>query len=287
MNTDSRVSIVIATHNRRERLGATLERLTAQRAPIVVVDNASNDGTPAMIGVRFPNVQLVRLSRNAGAFARTIGVERTSTPYIAFADDDTWWLPGSLERGAAIFDQHPRIGLLNARVTVNGDKRRDPACERMEQVPCEDEIPGVPIAFFMAGACMVRRCAFLESGGYEPRFVIGAEETLLAIDLRKKGWLLRYVPSLRVRHDPCPIGRNATLRRRRVIRNRLWTAWMRLTPTDALHITANATVRAVRDSEFRSALIDAVGGLPWALGRRECVDAALSAQVRGLWSSDA
>ena len=287
MSVASRVSVVIATRNRRERIRATLERLTAQPAHIIVVDNGSDDGTPEMIEACFPNVQLVRLSRNAGASARTIGVSQASTPYIAFSDDDTCWLPGSLERGTAIFEQHPRIGLLNARVTINGDDRCDPTCERMQQTTCDDGMPGVPIAFFMAGACMARRCAFLECGGYEPRFLIGAEETLLAIDMRRSGWGMRYVPSLGVRHDPSPEGRNTVLRRRRVIRNRLWTAWMRLTTADALHITADVTVRAVSDPEFRSALIDAIGGLPWALGRRECVDAALSAQIRGLWSSEA
>jgi GT2 family glycosyltransferase len=232
-------------------------------------------------------VKVVRLERNAGAFARNVGARHASTPYIAFCDDDTWWLPGSIERGADILDAFPRVALLNARVTVNGEDRCDPACERMAEALCDDGVPGVPITFFMAGSCMVRRESFLEAGGYEPRFLIGGEETLLSIDLLQNGWSMRYVPALKVRHDPCPVERNGATRRRLVIRNRLWTAWMRLAPMDALRVTAEVIAQATHDRLFRYALIDAANGFSWAIRHRKSIDRASSAHIRSLWGREA
>jgi GT2 family glycosyltransferase len=286
MTARGHTTVVIATRNRKDCIHATLRRLTPQSFKIAVVDNASEDGTAAMIGKEFPSVHVIRMPVNEGAFARTIGAKQSSTPYIAFCDDDTWWLPGSIERGEEIFDAYPRVGLLNACVTVNGEERCDPACELMAHGLRDDGIPGAPIACFLAGSCMVRREAFLHSGGYERRFVIGAEETLLAIDLQRNGWLMRYVPSMTVRHDPCPMERNPALRRRFVFRNRLWTAWMRLAPADAWRVTADAMLRALRDRTLRRALIDAVRGLPWAIARRRGIDTVLSAQVRAMLSVD-
>ena len=43
---------------------------------------------------------MVALPVNAGAVARTTGVRHTTTPYVAFADDDSWWEPGALDRAA-------------------------------------------------------------------------------------------------------------------------------------------------------------------------------------------
>ncbi|MEV4708894.1 glycosyltransferase [Actinoplanes sp. NPDC049316] len=43
--------------------------------------------------------------------ARTIGVRRLDTPYVAFCDDDTWWEPGSLRVAAELLDAYPRIGV--------------------------------------------------------------------------------------------------------------------------------------------------------------------------------
>src|SRR5947208_1837668 len=104
-----RVTVVVMTRNRWPDLSQTLPR---HEPPVVVVDNGSDDGTPDRVREAFPCVEVVALDTNLGAPARNIGVERARTPYVAFADDDSWWAPGSLERAARIFDAHPRLGLL-------------------------------------------------------------------------------------------------------------------------------------------------------------------------------
>ena len=76
-----RISIVVLTHNRKTELLRTLTQLSDVRdIPIIVVDNASADGTADAVTKRFPRVELVRLSHNAGAAGRNAGVHAATTP---------------------------------------------------------------------------------------------------------------------------------------------------------------------------------------------------------------
>ena len=71
------VTVVVATRDRADELESCLERLVAlpERPGIIVVDNASSDGTPKAVRAAFPAVQVVALPRNLGAVARSMGVE--------------------------------------------------------------------------------------------------------------------------------------------------------------------------------------------------------------------
>src|SRR5215218_4297010 len=115
-----RVGIAVVTRDRRDSLLATLERLRAlpQRPPIVVVDNASGDGTAEAVRAAFPDVTVRRLEANVGAAARTLGAELLHTPVVAFADDDSWWEPDALDAIADAFERHPRLAVVAARVLV-------------------------------------------------------------------------------------------------------------------------------------------------------------------------
>src|SRR2546423_43940 len=101
------ITVVIATRDRAAPLGHTLDRL--RRLPdhpeIIVVDNGSTDGTPDVVHRHFPGVRLLALGHNLGAGARNVGVRAARTRYVAFCDDDSWWLPDSLTRAAAMFDR--------------------------------------------------------------------------------------------------------------------------------------------------------------------------------------
>lgn len=82
---DARVTVVVMSRDRREELVATLGR---HRAPVVLVDNGSTDGTAAAVRAAHPHVTVVEARRNLGAAARTLGARLAATPYVAFADDD-------------------------------------------------------------------------------------------------------------------------------------------------------------------------------------------------------
>ncbi len=273
-------TVVIATYNRCAVLDRTLAKLSAlpERPPVIVVDDGSTDDTSALVARRHPGVRVVRLAHNAGAAARTAGVRAAATRYVAFCDDDCWWRPGALARAAALLDAHPGVALLNARVLVR-DERVDEACRLMaaSPLPKRSACPGSAIASFMAGASVVRREAFLAAGGYHARYHIGAEESLLALDLLARGWEMIYVDELVVQHDPAAQGRVPERRRRLVMRNRLWTAWLRRSWRGAFRATAALVRSAAHDRVARAALREAVRGLPWVLRERHPVDARVEA----------
>src|SRR3954465_13790453 len=129
----ARIGVVVATRDRRETLLATLPRLlrAPERPPVVVVDNGSSDGTADAVRSAFPEITVIRSEVNLGAGARTLGVRRLDTEYVAFADDDSWWAPGGLGRAVELLARHERVGLVAARVLVGDDERLDPVCAAM------------------------------------------------------------------------------------------------------------------------------------------------------------
>src|SRR5947209_19735363 len=151
------VSVVMITRNRRDQVLRTLPKLAALpgRPPVVVVDNGSTDGTPDTVERTFPDVCVVRLDRNAGAAGRNIGVRAVTTPYVAFADDDSWWSPDAISRATSLLDANPRLALVAARVLVGPNLVTDPACVAMANSPLAAP-PGAPgrsvLGFIACGA---------------------------------------------------------------------------------------------------------------------------------------
>ena len=260
----TKVSVVVLTYNRREEVLRTLTHLSAlaERPAIVVVDNASTDGTAAAVARAFPEVTVVRQEKNRGAAGRNAGVERVRTPFIAFSDDDTWWASGALTRAVEILERYPRLAAVTAQVLVGADARADPVSREMAASPLgADGLPGPRLLGFLAGASVFRRDAFVEAGGYEPRLFIGAEEKLLAYTLAERGWSLAYVPELIVHHHPSR-ARDPAARSIILARNELWIAWLRRPIAVALRHTWRTPPRA---------LWRALAGLPWIVRARRAL----------------
>jgi len=243
------ISIVVLTYNRCEEVCATLKRLLAVSAafgglPIIVVDNASTDGTAQRIAHEFPQVELVRTVANVGAAGRNLGVQRVHTPYVAFSDDDTFWSRTALEEAAGILDDHPDIAIINARVLVGEQAHDDPACQVMATSPLApiNEV-GPQLIGFMAGACVVRASSFRQAGGYWAPLFIGGEETLLAWDILEQGGRIVYAPAVVTHHWPSS-NRDAARRRHLIARNDIWTAWLRLPVDMALRRSAEVFKKA-------------------------------------------
>ena len=275
--------MVIATRDRRAELLATLARLArlAENPPVVVVDNGSSDGSAAAVRQAFPHVAVVALRRNLGGAARSVGVERLGTPYVAFCDDDSWWGDGALRRAATAFERHLSLGLVAARILVGDDRRPDPVSEAMARSPLgrRRDLPGPSVLGFVACGAVVRREAYRQAGGFDVRFGIGGEEALLAMDLAARGWDLVYCADVVAYHAPSPLRESAT-RRRVVARNDLWTAWLRR----PLWVAAGHILRAAtaRDAAARRGLVDAVRGAPWVLADRRRLPAAVEGDLRRL-----
>lgn len=259
-----RVTVVVATRDRWPDLQTSLPR---HEGPVILVDNASTDGTPDLVAAAFPHVQVIRLQRNLAAVARNVGVDAATTPYVAFADDDSWWAPGALDRAAEILDRHPRIGLIAGRVLVHADERLDPVCAQMSASPLgrRADLPGPSVLGAVACGSIVRRAAYLEAGGFDPVVGFPGEEERLALDLAAYGWDLVYVDELVAHHHPSSTRPPDVSRRAASTRSALLTTLMRRPwPVVGAHWRA----ALLGDRASRLGLARATLALPRALPRR-------------------
>jgi len=275
--TEPRVTTVIATRDRWPDLERSLPR---HEGPVILVDNGSDDGTPDRVREAFPHVRVMEAGRNLGAVARNLGVAEAETPYVAFADDDSWWEPGALRRAAAVLDEHPRLALLAGRVLVGPDERLDPTSAMMADSPLghEPDLPGPSILGFLACGSVVRRAAYLGAGGFDSVVEFLGEEARLALDLASEGWGLAYVDSVVAHHHPSASRSSPRQRQARMARNDLLTAVMRL-PWPAVADTVRDAVLGRGSAGWRGAW-QSVPRLPMALRRRRVVPASVESRRR-------
>jgi glycosyltransferase involved in cell wall biosynthesis len=282
MMATARVSIVVITRNRRDGLLRTLPRLLAlsDAAETIVVDNGSDDGTVQAVRAAHPTVRVIALPTNRGAAGRNVGVAVASQPYVAFADDDSWWEPGSLAVAARHMDAHPRLAILAGRVLVGADRVTDPTCVAMaaSPLPPADDLPGPPVLGFVACGAVVRAAPFLAVGGFDEMMGVGGEERLLATDMTVAGWGVCYSPEVIAVHVPSPV-RDREGRRRRLVRNDLWHVWLRRRPGSAVRATVGVLL-ASRDATVRAGLVEALRSLPIVLRRRRAVPVAIERQLQ-------
>lgn len=270
----ARVTVVVITHNRRRELLRTLRHMTTlpDAAPIVVVDNASQDGTAESVARDHPEVELIAAPENLGAIGRNLAVQRISTPYVSFCDDDTRWQPGALTRAADLLDDHPGLAVVTGRCLVEPGLAEDPITPelRYSPVPAPWWLPGPALLGVLAGLSTVRVEAFRDVGGFCPRMWLGGEEELFALDLASKGWWMCWAEDVVVHHAPSP-ARDARQRRRLGIRNTLWTLWLRRPLRSVLAQTAAVLRSAPADLTTAAAILEALRSLPWALRNRQVV----------------
>lgn len=278
--TDPAVTVVVITHNRRTELLHTLRHMTAlpDAAPLIVVDNASTDGTADAVAAEFPQVELIRSDRNLGAVARNVAVDRVRTRHVAFCDDDTRWQPGALSRAAALLDAHPGLASVTGRCLVEPALTEDPITPEMRDspVPGPDWLPGPALLGVMAGLSTFRVSAFRGVGGFCARMWLGGEEELLALDLAAAGWWMVWDPDVVVHHAPS-VARDPRGRRRLGIRNTLWTLWLRRPVRSALRRSADVLGGAPADRATARAVLAALGGAGWVLRHRRVVPAHVEA----------
>jgi GT2 family glycosyltransferase len=128
------LSVVIVGWNARHYLELCLESL-AEAPPrrtmeILVVDNASTDGSAAMIEARFPLVKLIRSAENLGfAKGNNVAIRQCRGRYIALVNPDVIVLPGCLDALADFLDQNPKVGNVGPRV-FNPDMTQQSTCRR-------------------------------------------------------------------------------------------------------------------------------------------------------------
>jgi hypothetical protein len=128
------LSVVIVGWNARHYLELCLRSLTEaplrRSMEILVVDNASSDGSAEMIEARFPQVKLIRNAENLGfSKGNNVGIRQCQGRYVALVNPDVIVLPGCLDALADFLDQNPKVGNVGPRV-LNPDRTLQSSCRR-------------------------------------------------------------------------------------------------------------------------------------------------------------
>ena len=211
--TSRAVTTVIVAWRSAAFIDACLDAVSASApARIMVVDNASTDGTAARLAAR-DDVHVLHLDRNRG-FAGGIAaaLEHVTTPFVALVNDDAVPQPGWLDAllvpfaapdGEAVAATTAKLVLPDGRINNAGGALLpdlygydrglgDPDDGRWDTA---DDVE----AFCGAGA-VLRTAAVRGVGGFPAHFFLYYEDTDTSLRLRRAGWRIRYVPAARIIH---------------------------------------------------------------------------------------
>jgi glycosyltransferase involved in cell wall biosynthesis len=180
-------AVIIPTHNRADLLPKVLDAALAQTVPveIFVMDDASTDGTAALLRERYPKVRYQRQETSRGpTYQRNAGAALATAPYLVTLDDDCVLAsPRTIEQTVALFDA-PRIGAVTipfTNVTTDGLTRG-----------AAGEPSGVQVTFdYYGGMIAFRRDVYQQIGGYREALFMHVEEGDLAIRLYDAGYVVR------------------------------------------------------------------------------------------------
>jgi len=247
----SAVSAVIVTWNVLPSLQACLGSLQPQLQPadeVIVVDNASGDGTEACLRADYPWVRVLQTGANLGFCAAVNrGLAAGRGDYLLVLNPDTELLPGALDAMRALMDRDRGIAVVGPRL-LDSDGRPQSSLRAfptwatlfVESTPFQ-HVPGLSRLadrFYLAdrsdahvqqvdwvwGACfLVRRQALEEVGGLDEAYFMYSEEVDLCRRLAWLGWEAVFEPAARVVHhhgkssDQVPAGRLVRFNRSKVL----------------------------------------------------------------------
>ena len=223
----TRLSIVIVSYNSRQDVCACLSSLAASPASldheIVVVDNASTDGTPSYVRDHWPGVRVIEAEVNAGfARANNIGIRQTSGDLVLLLNPDTVVPHGAIDALVAALDSTPQAAVAGPRL-VDGTGRAElsfgpmisPFAElRQKLVVTGNDRRLWPFTSmverrtrtarrvdWVSGACLLIHRADLEAVGLlDERFFMYTEDVDLCAAVRARGRDVLFVPEAQVTH---------------------------------------------------------------------------------------
>jgi GT2 family glycosyltransferase len=211
-------SVIIPNYNGLRLLPACLGALEAQSYPaacteIILVDDASTDGSAAFVREEFPEVHVVELERNRGlAAACNAGAAAAQGDLLVMLNNDTEAESGWLAALAAAAQQHPHAGAIASKMLLYD--RRD-TLHNAGDVMGADGIPrnrgvwqldegqydaDVTVFGGCGGGVAYRREAWRAAGGFDERLFMYLEDVDLAWRLRLLGWDAVYAPEARLYH---------------------------------------------------------------------------------------
>lgn len=284
------VTISILNYQRRELLRRALDRAVGQRyAPldILVMDNASTDGSDRMVEAEFPGVRLIRLPENVGCAARNAGVAAAKGEIVLTIDNDVLLTsPDDVGTAVEVFERYPSVACVNFKILDAGGglSRRDWCHPRDPRAFADAEFE---TDYVLEGASAVRRDAFERIGGYWPPLFLGHEGLDLALRLLEAGYDLLYSPRVRVTHLVAAEARPSSRIYYTFTRNAIWVALRNRRGLDAarpigrdLALMAFTSARAGEFRGYVRGLRDGLVGVPRALATRRPMSRATSRRLR-------
>ena len=232
----ARVAVVIVSWNVRDDLRRCLESVVRDepRSTIVVVDNASRDGSVAMVRDEFPAVEVIENSENAGFSVannqalRQLGALGTGgapmpVEYVLLLNPDTVVQTGAIGTLLGFLDANPGVGLAAPQLlysdgTVQPTRRRFPSLatgffestwfqpltpHRLLDHYYARDLPDDAIGevdWVVGAALLVRREAYEQVGGFDEGYFMYSEELDWCGRIRAAGWKIQYVPDAKVVH---------------------------------------------------------------------------------------
>ena len=225
------VSVVIVSYNVADLLLTAIDSALTDMAragvagEVIVVDNASEDNSAAMVRASYPNVRLIENAANVG-FGRAAnqGMLAAKGELVVVLNPDASVQPGFFAAVRDYLAQEPRVGLVGPHVR-QPDASTQSTCRRsytlatafLESTPFQwwfgetpalqrfycrdlDETQAAKVDWVVGACLIVRREAMQAVGGFDPRFFMYFEETDWCRRIREAGWDVGYFPGAHVLH---------------------------------------------------------------------------------------
>lgn len=212
------ITIAILTHNRKDEIKFTLEKLTNEldypndKYEIIVVDNGSTDETCKMIKSEFPQVRLIRLPINIGMSGWNEAFREGKGEYFVVLDDDSHILTG-LKEAIDYLTKNEKVGIL--ALNIEGGPFTIKNIEHLRNW----------IGFIGCGAIIRREC-IEKCGGYADWIFLYAMEWEYAIRVLNAGFEIVYFEKCKVEHRASPILRSIKRLRSNTVKNELGIVYL-------------------------------------------------------------
>ena len=225
-DADMQLSIVIVTYNSAAHIDACL-RSIVEHPPrvtheILVVDNASEDGTADAVRAQWTGVRVIDAGGNVGfARANNLGIASSFGTLILLLNPDTVVPPGAIDAMAAVLDARPDVAIVGPRL-VDGEGRAElsfgrmiaPFAELRQKVLVRGSAGGGPLASYVESvttrerevdwisvACLLVRRADAEAAGrLDERYFMYAEDVDFCAAVRALGRRVLFTPAAEVVH---------------------------------------------------------------------------------------
>ncbi|MBT7064843.1 MAG: glycosyltransferase [Verrucomicrobia bacterium] len=198
--SEPQVSIIIPTWNRKDELRVCLDSIAKQTFTsyeILIIDDASDDGTHEMLAHDYPDVRLLGDKVRCGHYhRRNQGIASACGEWILTLDSDIIFQDeGVMARQVACMQAHPKIGQLGGEIPLHlGEKHQAFGWDVTRGwYPCHVAATGqgddlTRCGYLGAGCFMARRELLLEAGGFDPYYEFGQADTDLGLAIGKMGY---------------------------------------------------------------------------------------------------